>query len=253
MGSWACIFSISGVTASAINVGSGMLQSAHGALPVPGASRGSPRGRRRFMPKGPERELTTPTGWPAQTVTTDFGCLPSMQVRQVGYGAGTADPAQWANVLRVFIGEEASESGAMETIVELGQILDDVNPQVYDTVFDRVCRRAVDATLAPVIMKKGQGNSVHPCAAGTQRRSQCSLRDDGSRCADCSRVTPCVCRANFASVRDQRDGMCAKLAIFGRGSAKPLRNTRDCKRVAEREWSSRQRHFRRRPCCIGRH
>ena len=142
------------VTASAINVGSGMLHSAHGALPVPGPAVAALAVGVPIYAKGPERELTTPTGMALlRTVATEFGGLPAMQVRQVGYGAGTADPAQWANVLRVFIGEEALSSGVEETIVELETNLDDVNPQVYDTVFDRVCAAgAMDATLAPVIM-----------------------------------------------------------------------------------------------------
>ncbi|MBX3123229.1 MAG: nickel pincer cofactor biosynthesis protein LarC [Nitrospira sp.] len=227
------------VTASAINVGAGMLQSAHGALPVPGPAVAALAVGVPIYAKGPERELTTPTGMALlKTVTTDFGCLPSMQVRQVGYGAGTADPAQWANVLRVFIGEEASESGAMETIVELETNLDDVNPQVYDTVFDRVfAAGAVDATLAPVIMKKGRPGNVLSILAPREHTEAvlavlfAETTALGVRIREVQRR---VLPRQFASVRINGQDVRIKLAAIRPGLSKAAPEYEDCKRLAER-------------------
>ena len=92
------------VSASAVNVGSGTIQSAHGTLPVPGPAvahlaKGVP-----IFARGPSTELTTPTGMCILTVlTSDFFPLPPMRPTQIGYGAGTADPKGWPNVLRVFL------------------------------------------------------------------------------------------------------------------------------------------------------
>jgi uncharacterized protein (TIGR00299 family) protein len=80
------------VVASALNVGTGSISSAHGTYPVP-----APATLKllRDIPvyAGEQRaELVTPTG--ALLVTgyaTSFGPLPAMRVHQVGYGAGARD------------------------------------------------------------------------------------------------------------------------------------------------------------------
>ena len=232
------LLDIQHVTASAINVGSGMLQSAHGALPVPGPAVAALAIGVPIYAKGPERELTTPTGMALlRTVTTEFGGLPSMQVRQVGYGAGTADPAQWANVLRVFVGEESALRGAVETIVELETNLDDVNPQVYETVFDRVfAAGAVDATLAPVIMKKGRpGNVLSVLAPRDQAEAVLAVLFAettalGVRIREAQRR---VLPRRFTSVRVNGTDVRIKLADTRSGQSKAAPEYDDCKRVAE--------------------
>src|SRR5438094_441606 len=93
-------------TASSVNLGSGVLDSAHGTLPVPGPAvawlaRGVP-----VYSAGPLRELTTPTGIALVSARVqEFGPLPLMPPTAVGYGAGTADPDGWPNVVRVFLAE----------------------------------------------------------------------------------------------------------------------------------------------------
>lgn len=232
------LLGIQRVTASAINVGSGMLRSAHGALPVPGPAVAALAVGVPIYARGPERELTTPTGMALlRTVTTQFGGLPSMQVRQVGYGAGTADPAQWANVLRVFIGEEPAVSGAVETIVELETNLDDLNPQVYETVFDRVfAAGAVDATLAPVIMKKGRpGNVLSVLAPREQAEAVLAVlfADTTALGVRIREVQRRVLPRRFASVRVNGTDVRIKLADIRPSQSKAAPEYEDCKRVAE--------------------
>ena len=90
------LMGIQRVTASAINVGSGTLTSAHGSLPVPGPAVAALAVGLPIYAQGPARELATPTGVAlVRTLATEFGSLPRMQVRHVGYVAGTADPDQW--------------------------------------------------------------------------------------------------------------------------------------------------------------
>ena len=233
------LLDIQRVTASAINVGAGILHSAHGALPVPGPAVGALAVGLPIYAKGPERELTTPTGMALlKTVATEFGCLPSMHVRRVGYGAGTADPPQWANVLRVFIGEEASAKGEVETIIELETNLDDLNPQLYETVFDRVfAAGAVDATLAPVIMKKGRPGSVLSVLA-PQAQAEAVLAvlfaETTALGVRTREVQRRILPRRFASVRINGEDVRIKVADIRPGHSKAAPEYEDCKRVAER-------------------
>src|SRR5256712_14135959 len=80
----------------------------------------------------------------------------------VGYGAGTADRDGWPNVLRVFLRESIPAAfGDTKAVVQIETNLDDLNPQAYETVMDRVfAAGALDVTLTPVIMKHGRPGIV---------------------------------------------------------------------------------------------
>jgi pyridinium-3,5-bisthiocarboxylic acid mononucleotide nickel chelatase len=145
--------------ASALNVGGGRVEAAHGVLPVPApATAELVRGAATYS-SGIERELLTPTG--AAILTTlvrRFGPLPPMNLQAIGYGAGTADLPQQANVLRLFIGESAATGLACdETIAVIEASVDDLNPQVYAYFAERALQvGALDVSSAPQQMKKGR-------------------------------------------------------------------------------------------------
>ena len=226
------------VTASAINVGSGTLMSAHGSLPVPGPAVAALAVGLPIYAGGPERELATPTGVAlVRTLATEFGRLPHMQVRRVGYGAGTADPAHWPNVLRVFVGEEPAAAGSVETIVELQTNIDDLNPQVYETVFDRVfAAGAVDATLAPVTMKKGRPGNVLSVLA-PQEKVEAVLAvlfaDTTALGVRTHEVQRRVLPRRFVPVQVHGHEVSIKVADSQPGRSKAAPEYEDCKRIAE--------------------
>ena len=95
------------VYASALPLGSGFVRCAHGRMPVPAPGalellRGLP-----VYQTATRGELVTPTGAAfLKTMSAGFGPMPSMLLRQVGYGAGTKDFVEHPNLLRVFIGEK---------------------------------------------------------------------------------------------------------------------------------------------------
>ncbi len=89
-----------------VNVGAGLVHCEHGLLPVPAPAALALLTGWVCRSAGPTRELTTPTG--AALVTTlgrQVESFPALRVKQVGYGAGGADPPGWPNVLRVVLGE----------------------------------------------------------------------------------------------------------------------------------------------------
>src|SRR6202167_4867621 len=94
------------VHVSAINVGSGTVLTEHGVLPVPAPATAALLTGKPVYARGPEMELTTPTGAAlAVTLAAGFGPLPAMNITSIGYGAGDRDFKQRPNVLRALIGE----------------------------------------------------------------------------------------------------------------------------------------------------
>ncbi|HKO06009.1 MAG TPA: nickel pincer cofactor biosynthesis protein LarC, partial [Candidatus Acidoferrales bacterium] len=145
--------------ASALNLGSGRVEAAHGVMPVPAPAtaelvRGAPT-----YSSGIERELLTPTGAAIlTTIVRRFGPLPPMRLEAIGYGSGTADLPSQANVLRMFVGESAESPLACdETITVIEASVDDLNPQVYAYFAERaLAAGALDVSSAPLQMKKGR-------------------------------------------------------------------------------------------------
>jgi hypothetical protein len=104
---------VAGAMASAINVGSGAVRTAHGLLPVPAPAtlallKGCP------IYAGPTRmEMTTPTGAAIVTTTASrFGPLPLISIDSIGYGAGNRDLAGAPNLLRLILGQTDEAFGA---------------------------------------------------------------------------------------------------------------------------------------------
>jgi uncharacterized protein (TIGR00299 family) protein len=142
------------VHCSRINVGEGFVKSEHGLLPVPAPATASLLLGVPIYSSGAQAELATPTG--AAIIahfSKQYGPMPDMKARSVGYGAGMKDLAA-PNLLRVFIGEGGIQAGR-ETIVALETNIDDMNPEFYQHVSERLLESgAMDVYTTPVIMKK---------------------------------------------------------------------------------------------------
>ncbi len=151
------------ITASAINVGAGTMNSSHGPLPVPGPAVAVLAEGIPIYSAGPPRELATPTGVALlRTLSSGFGPLPAMTPAAVGYGAADSDTGDWPNVLRVFVSRRHESRGrGRDVVLQLETNLDDLNPQVYEHVMDHLfAAGALDVTLTPVIMKRGRPGIV---------------------------------------------------------------------------------------------
>lgn len=143
---------------SPLNVGSGMIDCAHGRFPVPAPAtadllRGLPTYSANI-----EKELVTPTGAALiRALSPVFGQQPVMRVENIGYGAGTRNPEGFPNVLRLSIGEsdEAPKDAGTVTILETA--LDDLSPQILAYVTEAALQQgALDVMCTAVQMKKGR-------------------------------------------------------------------------------------------------
>ena len=153
------------IVCSALNVGGGTVKCAHGIFPVPAPAtvellKGAPS-----YSSGVQAELVTPTGAAiAATLSDRFGHFPEMKIKQSAYGAGSRDFPGHPNVLRIVIGDSqpllATKTGS-EIISVLEANLDDMNPQVFGYVMDRLLEEgALDVFGMPVQMKKNRPGTL---------------------------------------------------------------------------------------------
>jgi len=143
---------------SPLNVGGGMVDCAHGRFPVPAPAtadllRGLPTYSANI-----EKELVTPTGAALiRALAPTFGLQPAMRVNQIGYGAGTRNPKDFPNVLRLNIGDSDEAPKDTDTVTILETALDDLSPQILAHVTEAALQQgALDVMCAPVQMKKGR-------------------------------------------------------------------------------------------------
>ncbi|MFT3839922.1 MAG: nickel pincer cofactor biosynthesis protein LarC [Myxococcaceae bacterium] len=136
-------------------LGSGTVTIAHGTVPVPVPAtmellKGLPV---RFEGRG---ELTTPTGAALVKCLTKVGLPPPMSVKKLGYGVGTKDFPDRANVVRLSLGERTAAPESDQVAV-LEANLDDCSPQILGALMEQlISHGALDAWIAPVTMKKGR-------------------------------------------------------------------------------------------------
>jgi uncharacterized protein (TIGR00299 family) protein len=149
------------VHVSALPLGGGLADGPHGKIPVPGPGtaellRGFP-----VVDTGVRAELVTPTGAAIlTTLAASAGRMPAMTVLAVGYGAGTMDLPGTPNVLRCFVGETA-EAGGDETVLQVETTIDDMSPQLYEPLVERLFEAgALEVFLTPVVMKRGRPGVV---------------------------------------------------------------------------------------------
>jgi uncharacterized protein (TIGR00299 family) protein len=160
------------VVCSPLNVGGGMVQSAHGLFPVPAPATVKLLGDAPVYAGAVQKELVTPTGaLIATTYASAFGPIPPMSVEQVGYGAGERDNPQTPNVLRVLIGRAAEPSAAQRvTVVECE--IDDMNPQLFGVAMERLyAAGALEVFYTPVQMKKNRPGTLLTVVVAPDRRA----------------------------------------------------------------------------------
>ncbi|HET6874390.1 MAG TPA: nickel pincer cofactor biosynthesis protein LarC [Acidimicrobiales bacterium] len=168
------------VRSSPVAQGTGMVTSAHGALPIPApavvgllADVGAPSYGTAIP-----MELTTPTGAALLTSMVEgWGPMPPLSVKTSGYGAGSREIDGLPNVTQVVIGEAATaEVSDAQPVVLLEANLDDVTGEILGaTVSALIGAGALDAWITPATGKKGRPAQVlsvlcDPATAGALRQ-----------------------------------------------------------------------------------
>lgn len=150
------------IVASPIPTGTGVITIAHGRVSVPAPAtaellRGIP-----LVETSIACELTTPTGAAIlATVADSYGPLPGMRIESIGYGAGTKELREQANVLRLIVGESVEGSTAVDQVWVLETNLDDISGELIAHCTTKLWEAgALDVYTTAVNMKKNRPGVV---------------------------------------------------------------------------------------------
>lgn len=174
------LLGIEQVFCSALPCGRGVIRAAHGTIPSPAPAtmellRGVPT-----YDVDVDGELVTPTGAAVLTTVATFGARPPMTVDRVGYGSGRSE-FPFPNVLRVLVGDTepalAAPAPGAEEVVALETDIDDMDPQIYEHVGERMfAAGALDVWTHPVQMKKGRpGTQICALAPPSRADAVCAV------------------------------------------------------------------------------
>lgn len=149
---------VEGVHVSTVELGGGIVKCDHGNLPVPAPAtaeiiKGIP------VKKGSvDFEATTPTGAAILAVLgTDFSNELPIKIEKTGYGVGQKDHPDVPNLLRVFLGETISGTSSGHDALLLECNIDDMNPEFFEYISDRLFKAgASDVFLYNIMMKKNR-------------------------------------------------------------------------------------------------
>lgn len=153
---------VTNVWASPLPMGSGFVQCAHGALPLPAPATAKILAGIPVYGIPIKKELVTPTGAAIiATLAGGFGDMPPMTFTQTGYGAGKRDLEDRPNLLRVFAGSFLNEKSSGDVVTIIETTIDDMNPEYYGYLMERLFDEgALDVYFHPVFMKKNRPGIV---------------------------------------------------------------------------------------------
>ncbi|HXQ22510.1 MAG TPA: nickel pincer cofactor biosynthesis protein LarC [Candidatus Acidoferrales bacterium] len=220
---------------SVLPLGSGIVQSQHGPLPVPGPATVELLRGFTTRPADGDSELVTPTGAAIVAALATPERAPDMRIAAVGYGAGQRTLTDRPNLLRLVLGERTVAPRPDEMVVVETNI-DDYNPELYDYVMDRLFAcGAHDVYLTPVHMKKNRPGIVLSvvCAEGDRERLAALLLSEtstiGVRYYGVRRL---VLARSVREVSTAYGPVRIKVAVSPDGHENVAPEYEDCKRIA---------------------
>src|SRR3989454_4580217 len=171
-----------------IGVGSGVTEFSGRAYPKPAPAVAEILRSHKFPMKTSniQFELTTPTGGAiaVNLVGSETGEVPIITPHKIGYGAGSKDLDQVANVLRLTVGELSETEHSHDEVVVLETNLDDVSGEIIGRAVERLMEAgARDVSITPVFMKKnrpGQLISIIAYKAKSGRLADLLIEETGT-------------------------------------------------------------------------
>jgi pyridinium-3,5-bisthiocarboxylic acid mononucleotide nickel chelatase len=232
------LLGVDSVYSSAVNLGGGTVRTTHGILPVPAPATAMLLKDSLIYSSDIPFELTTPTGAAIlKSVARGFGAMPCIRYETAGTGAGSHQLKEQPNILRVFIGEMQGES-AEETVSVIETNIDDMNPQIYDYLFEELFSAgALDVYLTQVIMKKTRPAVKVTVICGPDKKNDLigiilkETTSIGVRCYETRRVTM---EREITSFPSRFGEVRVKTSRAGNSLVKISPEYEDCRKIARK-------------------
>ncbi|MGH7965116.1 MAG: nickel pincer cofactor biosynthesis protein LarC [Candidatus Binatia bacterium] len=223
------------VYVSTLPMGKGLVPSRHGILPIPApATVELMRGLPVRLADG-DAEMVTPTGAAIIAGVAQQGPVPQLQLTAVGYGAGERTLPDRPNLLRILLGSPV-ESLHEEQLLVLETNIDDLNPELYEHVMERLFTAgARDVFLSPIQMKKNRpGVLLWVLGDITDREKLSALifAETSTLGIRSYPVTRVALRRESKAVETPYGGVRVKLAYSPDGRMHVAPEYEDCKRLA---------------------
>ena len=229
-------FKIQSFQFSKIPLGRGTVQSAHGPLPIPGPA------TLELLKDLPvewtqlEGETVTPTGAAIiSSLGSRFAMPTGMTVEKIGYGRGTKEWPDRPNLFRLVLGkDDAGWRGEEMVVMETN--IDDMNPELYDYVFDCLfAAGARDVFLTPVQMKKNRPATLLRVIAEPAKREQLAkilFRETSTIGIRFYRVGRMILKRSSANVKTRYGTVRVKVIETPDGATQTTPEYDDLKRIA---------------------
>lgn len=235
------------VMAGSVELGGGFVKCAHGLFPVPAPATAEILKGIPIKLGAVPFETTTPTGAAILAAIVDeFTDKKEFTINKVAYGIGHRD-TEIPNVLRVYLGEVQEKTAFGEAAVEknskvyeeafvLECNIDDMNPELYDYVMEKLFNEgSMDVFMTPIIMKKGRPGiklSVLCDESIEKKLIEVLLRETTTLGVRKYKVEKSMLKREFSSLQTRYGEVRVKTAYLNGEKVKCKPEYDDCKRIA---------------------
>lgn len=225
---------------SPVNVGGGTVKCAHGVFPVPAPATAELLKGARVYSSGINAELVTPTGAAIlRALNVEYAAMPELTVDRIGYGAGSRDLKETANVVRITIGEAVTRSENADVVTVIETAVDDLTPEIISYVIEQtIAAGALDAMAAPVQMKKGRPGHLITALCRPEDASHIStlvLRETSALGVRMRQENRRVMQRRFEIVHTPWGEVRVKLGYLDGELANCAPEFEDCRRIAQEQ------------------
>jgi pyridinium-3,5-bisthiocarboxylic acid mononucleotide nickel chelatase len=217
--------------------GQGSIHCAHGEYPIPSPATLEILSGLPLSQIAVPFELITPTG---AALVAEFqrsvGTLPQLRPIKTGYGLGSRDLPERANVLRAVLGEKVVSSGP-ERLIEVQATIDDMTPELLGAAIERIREAgAVEAFFSSVQMKKSRPGTLLTALCRSDQLPEVQdiiLRHTSTFGVRYREVDRLALDRRFVSVTTQYGSLQIKLGLLGGEVIQVAPEFEDCRKAAE--------------------
>lgn len=236
------------VMSASVELGGGFVKCAHGLFPVPAPATAEILKGIPVKLGAVQVETTTPTGAAILAATVDeFTNKKDFTINKVAYGIGHRDTVI-PNVLRVYLGEIEEKSVLSQVAIEgnhnayeeayvIECNIDDMNPELYDYVMEKLfALGAMDVFMTSIIMKKGRPGiklSVLCNIRDEEKMTEALLRETSTLGVRKYKVEKTMLNREFSRVSTKYGEVTVKASLLNGEKIKCKPEYDDCKRLAK--------------------